>query len=365
MTVWSKPARPPRLPGHRLGALALVLALPSCAAVEAQSSAEATVPAVVGASSVATIDGNAVELIPDGAAAAARIVAEITAARRSVEAEIYEFDRGDIEAALVAAARRGVRIALIYDPSVDVDAPVAARLAALGAWVRPYPIGPRQIDHVKLLVVDGVRAIFGGMNWGRRSYLNHDFDVAIGGPIAANLAAIFSGDAFRAGAADASRPGAADNPPPSPAGSTPGISIAVTYPGTAIRTLVLEAIAAARRYLFVEMYVLTEPAGLAALTGAAARGVTGWVLLDPGQDLNQLAAQRLRGAGVRAEFYRSHGEKLHAKAMVVDGARLVVGSANWTSSGLGHNHELDALIESPGVAAAALARMETDWRRAA
>ena len=86
------------------------------------------------------------------------------------------------------------------------------------------------------------------------------------------------------------------------------------------------------------------------------------VLLDPGQPLNRRALVRLAGGGALARFYRSSGEKLHAKAMVVDGHALVVGSANWTSSGFTRNHELDAILDSPTLAQAALQRMEADWR---
>ncbi len=107
---------------------------------------------------------------------------------------------------------------------------------------------------------------------------------------------------------------------------------------------------------------MTDSGVIAALSDAARRGVAVFVLFDPNQDLNQLAAARLREAGVRARFYRTQGEKLHAKAMEVDGHVLVVGSANWTSSGFLHNHELDAAIDSAALATMALARMEADWK---
>ena len=106
---------------------------------------------------------------------------------------------------------------------------------------------------------------------------------------------------------------------------------------------------------------MTDSGAIAALADAARRGVRVFVLFDPNQDLNQLAAPRLRQAGVHTRFYRTSGEKLHAKAMVVDVHRLLVGSANWTNSGFLHNHELDAVIESRGLASQALARMEADW----
>ena len=333
-----------------LGVLLAALAT----ACGAPAGAAEALPAIHGAAAVADIGGNQVELLVDGDEAAARIAAEISRATASIEAEIYEFDRADILAALVSARRRGVTVNVVYDPSVAVDAPTAATLRVAGVDARPFPIGPRQIDHVKLLVVDGRVAVLGGMNWGRRSYLNHDFDVVIAGPAVRHLGTLFAADEFRAGGRGALPP----PPPPDPA----GLRLLTTYPDTAIRTEILRALAAARGFAFIEMFVITDPGVLTALEAAAARGVAVWLLLDPGQDLNQVSATRLRAAGIRAAFYRSRGEKLHAKAMVADGNTLVVGSANWTSSGLSHNHELDAVIEDPGLAARALARMEADWR---
>jgi cardiolipin synthase len=111
--------------------------------------------------------------------------------------------------------------------------------------------------------------------------------------------------------------------------------------------------------------VLTDRDVMRALGDAEARGVPVYVLFDPGQELNQTAMSTLRQGGISVRFYRSHGEKLHAKAMIVDGVRLVVGSANWTKSGFTRNHELDAILDSPPLAALALVRMEADWRAAA
>jgi phosphatidylserine/phosphatidylglycerophosphate/cardiolipin synthase-like enzyme len=267
--------------------------------------------------------------------------------------EIYEFDRVDLADALIAAGRRGVRVRVVEDPTVAVNAATSARLRQAGAELLIFPVQTRQIDHVKLLIVDSRTAIFGGMNWGSTSWRNHDFDIAISGPAVVHLACIFAADVVRSGGRADMAPAAAD-----PA----GLRILATYPAADIRPVVLDEISHARRQVFIEMYVMTDSEVIAALSNAARRGVATFVLFDPNQDLNQLAAARLRDAGVQARFYRTGGEKLHAKAMEVDGRVLVVGSANWTSSGFLHNHELDAAIDSSALATTALARMEADWK---
>jgi phosphatidylserine/phosphatidylglycerophosphate/cardiolipin synthase-like enzyme len=44
---------------------------------------------------------------------------------------------------------------------------------------------------------------------------------------------------------------------------------------------------------------------------------------------------------------------------------LVLGSANWTLSGLGVNHELDIETGDPAAVAAYESRFDSDWARSA
>jgi phosphatidylserine/phosphatidylglycerophosphate/cardiolipin synthase-like enzyme len=300
-----------------------------------------------------SIGADRVELLADGASALQRLKTELSRAAATIEAEIYEFDREDIATATVAALNRGVKVTVIEDPTVGVNAPTAARLRRAGADVRIFPDQTRQIDHVKLLIVDGASAVFGGMNWGSTSWRNHDFDLALQGPVVGHLETIFAQDLVRTGG----RP-VVTTPPPDP----DGLRLLTTYPEAQVRPAVLDAIEQARHAIFIEMFVMTDSQVIAALSDSARQGVRVFVLFDPNQDLNQLAAARLRPSGVSTRFYRTSGEKLHAKAMEVDGRRLVLGSANWSSSGFLHNHELDAVVDSPILASQALARMEADWR---
>jgi phosphatidylserine/phosphatidylglycerophosphate/cardiolipin synthase-like enzyme len=300
-----------------------------------------------------SIGSNHVELLADGAVALHRLRIELSRAKASIEAEIYEFDREELAGAIMSALARGVRVTLIEDPTVNVNARTADRLRRSGADVRIFPDQPRQIDHVKLLIVDGATAVFGGMNWGSGSWRNRDFDLAVAGPVVSHLEAIFAADLVRSGGRSTVGASAAD---------PDDFRLLTTYPEAQVRPIVLDAIEQARHAIFIEMFVMTDSQAISALTDAARRGVRVFVLFDPNQDLNQLAAPRLRQAGVHTRFYRSSGEKLHAKAMEVDGHLLIVGSANWTSSGFLHNHELDAVARSPILASQALERMERDWR---
>ncbi|MDQ6747623.1 MAG: phosphatidylserine/phosphatidylglycerophosphate/cardiolipin synthase family protein [Candidatus Dormibacteraeota bacterium] len=307
----------------------------------------------------ATMGRDEVQVYTNGAAATAELLRGVNEARRSIDAEIYEFGRPDLVEAMLRALRRGVEVRVLGDPTVDVTVATTRRLAAAGAIATFFPVGPRQIDHVKLMVIDGRVALFGGVNWGARSYRNQDYELRIVGPAVARLERVFAVDLGRAGGAipaGTSSPAQVQGPEP---------VLLTSFPDDQIGRAVVSALRAARRSIHVEMFVMTDAATISALTDAARRGLDVRVLFDPGQDLNQPAMVTLRAAGARCRFYRSGGEKLHAKVAVVDGDQLLVGSANWTASGFRHNHELDAELVEPVLAAAVDARMDADWLAAA
>jgi phosphatidylserine/phosphatidylglycerophosphate/cardiolipin synthase-like enzyme len=88
-------------------------------------------------------------------------------------------------------------------------------------------------------------------------------------------------------------------------------------------------------------------------------------VLDPNQAFNLHAAAMLRAAGVGVRWYPvPRGVLLHAKIGLFD-EELVLGSANWTLSGLGVNHELDMETEDPQAIAAYGSRFESDWNQSA
>ena len=92
---------------------------------------------------------------------------------------------------------------------------------------------------------------------------------------------------------------------------------------------------------------------LQALCEAKARGVDVQVLLDldsaePGKNRESQAFLKAGGVPV---FLDAPDTTTHAKALVVDGETLVVGSANWTQGALKHNHEASVLVRSRELAA--------------
>ena len=93
------------------------------------------------------------------------------------------------------------------------------------------------------------------------------------------------------------------------------------------------------------------------------RGADVRVVLDPNQSYNLHAFAVLRAGGVEVRWYPvPKGVLLHAKIGLFD-AELVLGSANWTLSGLGVNHELDIETADAGAVQAYANRFESDWAR--
>ena len=273
-------------------------------------------------------------------------------AKRRVLVEVYEIGRGDLIQEMAQAKARSIDTRVITDPTVAVSRASAARLAMGGVPVRFYPVddSAHQIDHVKLLIADDEAAV-GGMNWGAGSARNHDYvlETAVTGDVA-RLVRIFEQDWSLAGGR--------------PAPVTALVSdIAQTAPGEDVRTMLEGALRAAQHEILGEIYTLTDPDVVADLAAAKRRGVDVRVLLDPNQDYNLQAFATLRAAGVPVRWYPiPAGALLHAKIALAD-AELVLGSANWTYSGLDVNHELDIETSDPQAVAAYGSIFARDWAR--
>ncbi|MHB8613226.1 MAG: phospholipase D-like domain-containing protein [Candidatus Dormibacteraceae bacterium] len=276
----------------------------------------------------------------------------IGSAHRRVMVEMYELGRPAIVRELGDAVGRGVAVRVITDPTVVASRRSAAVLDALGVPERAYPVddGRHQIDHVKLLIVDGEAAV-GGMNWGKHSDRNHDYVLETHVTVDVDrVARIFEQDWSLAGGR------------PSPLRAAAG-EVAQTAPGEEIRSMLEMALMHAMRRALAEVYTLTDPEVIAQLIQAHRRGAEVRVLLDPNQPYNLRSYGLLESGGVEVRWYPvPRGALLHAKIGLFDG-ELVLGSANWTLSGLGVNHELDIETGDPAAVAAYEARFAADWIR--
>jgi PLD-like domain len=119
------------------------------------------------------------------------------------------------------------------------------------------------------------------------------------------------------------------------------------------------------RFPLYASYAQSQPLLLAnALVAAKGRGCSVNVILDKGDFSaqegdpedggdNRNACEYLSCRGVTVGL-AGGGTILHAKALIIDSTTVILGSANWSESGLGRNVEASALVRDAGVARAAL-----------
>ena len=266
---------------------------------------------------------------------------------------MYELGRRDIVSGLAGDRLGGADVRVVTDPTVNASRASLDALQRLGVAARFYPVddSAHQIDHVKLLIADD-EAVVGGMNWGKHSYRNHDYVLETRDTVEVDrLVRIFEQDWSLAGGLPRLAPADLASP------------VAQTAPGEEIRHLLATAFESARVRVWAEVYTLTDPDVLLALASAHQRGVDVKVLLDPSQPYNRRSFDGLRSAGVPVRWYPvPPGALLHAKIGLFD-AELLLGSANWTYSGLDVNHELDIETQDPQAVATYGSRFSLDWAR--
>ncbi len=315
----------------------------------------------------ALIHGNAVRLLRNGVEAFPAWLAAIEAARHRISMEMYIFEDDRIGAqfadALARAAERGVVVRLLYDF-------VGCRNTSPGFFTRLRERGVHTIvyhayrfwrprfwalfrrNHRKTLVCDGKVAFTGGLNiadhWVGQAEGGGDWRdaaVEIEGPAVALVEAPFV-RTWNRRARKRFRLRPQDLVPPPPAGdsSVAVISNSELLDRFAIRRAALHAIRESRRRIYLaNPYFIPDRGILRALQQAARRGVDVRILVPERSDVRFLdyAARAtfapLLAAGVRIW---QHAGVMHAKALMVDGELLSIGSYNLDHRSLVYNLEL-------------------------
>lgn len=136
---------------------------------------------------------------------------------------------------------------------------------------------------------------------------------------------------------------------------------------------VLHAIEAAQTSVWVEVYLLTDNNVIHALEDAAQRGVEVRVLLElnpygSGATSPQQTLQALQAAGVQAKGADPAYHYTHEKAIIIDGATLLIMTANLTKSALGgtsyaDNREYGVIDTAAPDVSEAASIFSADWQR--
>jgi cardiolipin synthase A/B len=342
--------------------------------------------------------GNRVQLLRDGHHTFDTMLELIDGARESVAIEAYIFRRDDVGRrftdALVAAAARGVNVRLLVDWVGRMGTPRSFFLQMRPRGVEVSIFNPPSLtrrwlglvprDHRKLLVVDGVAGVTGGIGIGnewrtgvlkRRRSPWRDTAVRIDGPAASDMLSAF--DYMWRRGRGRERRGAhryitrqAHGAHLDPSTDAPAlVGIIEGEPGRfrVARALQMQAVSAERSIWIASAYFVPSYTEVEALNGAARDGVDVRVLVPSRYDhpwirlLTRQFYRRLLMNGVR--IWEWTGEMMHAKTTVTDGRWIRVGSTDFNPLGVAINFELDAVIEDPKTGAEAEAMFEADLRR--
>lgn len=286
-------------------------------------------------------------LVVEPDAGLAPVLSKIEHASASVDLVMYEMSDQQIEEALKSAVVRGVAVRVLlnggyYDKHEQQNEAMFERLQAEGVPVRWTPTR-FALTHQKTLVVDGGDALIMTFNF-QPKYYKTGRDFAIDDTNPTDVAAIEQTfDADWNGSGDA----------------LPGDDL-LWSPGAKDETLAL--ISSATSTLDIYNEEMNDADVEQALVLAAHRGVR--VRLDMTYATNwkpELTALARGGAEVRTYASSSKIRYIHAKAIIVDGARAFVGSQNFSNGSLSSNRELGIILMAPGVIHSLESVFESDW----
>lgn len=315
------------------------------------------------------IGGNRVRLLENGDAFFPRVLATIAAARDEILIEtfiLFEDKVGrQLHEALVAAARRGVRVEITVDGygSPDLSPTFVAALADAGARLRVFDPKPRLLGmrtnmfrrlHRKIVVVDGRNAFVGGINFSADHLADfgaeakQDYSVEIEGPVVAVIRA-FAIAALAGPAAPRGWEHVAGSGLQEAGNAEVRFVTRDNAHLTDIEDEYLAAIRMANREVIIaNAYFLPGYRLLHELHRAAGRGMKVTLLLQGAPDMPIVtnAARGLYpyliGGGVRVFEYCER--PLHAKLALVDDEWSTVGSSNLDPLSLSLNLEANVSI---------------------
>jgi cardiolipin synthase len=338
---------------------------------------------------IPTTRGNDVQLLVDGAATFEAIFAALAGARSYILVQFYILrdDRlgRDFQAALVARARAGVKVFLLYDEigSLTLSASYLEALRDAGVKVSGFRTtrGRRNRfqlnfrNHRKVVVVDGRMAFTGGLNvgdeyLGRDPTFGHwrDTHLRLEGPSVQAVQTAWMADWYWA---TRTAPTLEWEPRPAPGRDLP-VFVLPTGPADAdamLQLFFLQCLGVARqRAWFANPYFVPDGPVFEAMRLAALRGVDVRLLVPEKSDskLIQLAAlsflEPAERAGVKTLLYRQGF--LHQKVMLIDDALASVGSANLDNRSMRLNFELTTLIIDAPFTAQVATMLERDFAAA-
>ncbi len=310
-----------------------------------------------------------------GSDAMARELELIDSAKEYIRVERFEFESIYPALMLAKKAKEGVKVQVIVDPTSSNwdEAKWKAKqyvidfLKRSGVDVRIFPLTEvkakrtqtlkdlslpwdqtknYQIDHAKILLVDGKVAFLTGNNYGINSPRNRDVGVEIRGPAVEHVERNYRWSWKIAGGEDYELP---PTPPRQGDAWISIVSAGLRIKHDSYKAVLYRNLSEAKKNIYISAFVLSDPYALKLLKEAKARGVDVKVILDPndyGEDPtpNRKTFKELKDAGIEVRWYKADRNKLHMKVAIFDDDEVLVGSANFSYRGLRINREIGADI---------------------
>ena len=314
------------------------------------------------------------------------MLAAIEKARTRINFETYVFKDEEIGErflqALERAAGRGVTVRMVLDPIGSVlSDDNQQRLEKAGVkvvWFNPLRFWSLEETnyrtHRKVLVVDGDVAFTGGMGvadqWlGNAQDPEHwrDTQFQVTGPAVRALESSFYENWIESGGRSA--PALDPDRPSQPTGARSVVLWSNPTAGASnIKLLYLLTIGAARKTLDIQSpYITLDESTRWSLAEARKRGVRVRILSEgevtdamPVKHASREGYQDLLDQGI--EIYEYQPTMMHTKAVMVDEAFSVIGSANFGNRSFELNDELTVAVFDPELARALISDFEKDMQ---
>ncbi len=288
----------------------------------------------------------------DGIASVRKLIDD---ARHSIFFKVFELQSGEIIAALLAAKARGVDVqVLLNQVRSSGERPNDATLASLEqagiavTWASPHFL----VTHEKSLVIDGRRVLISTFNFSEKYFSRtRDYGLVIeDADVVAEVTRCFMADKI----------GAVFEPPEGGA---------IAWGNVTARHAVADFIDAAEKQLLIQHPKFHDSAILDRVLDACARGVTVHYLcggrhgIENDALIETYSNQRiLARAGVKLRKQRHL--KLHAKLLLADGKRAMLGSMNIDRDAYDIRRELGIVFDDKAAVTKLGERFAGDWHEA-
>ena len=276
-------------------------------------------------------------------------------ARRSLHIKMFTFDDPALVEATLDAHRRGVAVSVLLNPAkfsgmrMNDATLVTFREAGIDVgWTSPK----FSVSHEKSMVVDERLALISTFNFSPKYFAKtRDYGVVLDDPhVIATLLACFEADRRSLPFEDQE-----DGP--------------LAWGNLNARRIVAGVIDGARKQLLIQHPKFNDEAILDRVLAALDRGVRVRILSGGQQGIEawdllaNLSSQRiLVRAG--AHLRKQHQLRQHAKLLLADGERAMLGSMNIDSQAYDHRRELGVVFDDPAAVKRLKKQFSSDWHKA-